>query len=81
MLVEVSVPSDFGLNNAKIKKMSTYQGRKNEVKKSWNLKNAKIVSVIIREMGMLQNLKEIIKNYPWEYYCKPTAVGSCPGLI
>ena len=46
-LVEVSVNSEFGLNNAEIKKMTKYEDLKNEVKRSWKLKSTKIVSVII----------------------------------
>ena len=47
MLIEVSVRSDFGLNNAEIKKMIKYQYLKNEVKRSWKLKSAEIVPVIV----------------------------------
>ena len=47
MLSEVSVPSDFGLNDAEIKKMIKYQDLKNEVKRSWKLKSAGMVPVII----------------------------------
>ena len=59
MFIEVSVPSDFGLNNAEIKKMTKYQDLKNEVKISWKLKHARIVQVIIGMM--MKNLKEILK--------------------
>ena len=52
ILLEVSVPSDFGLNNAEIKKMSIYQDLKNELKRSWKLKSAKIVPVINGAMGI-----------------------------
>ena len=38
---------DFGLNDAEIKKMIKYQDLKNEVKRSWKLKNAKVVPVIV----------------------------------
>ena len=34
LLIEVSVPSDFGVNNAEIKKMTKYQDLKIEVKRS-----------------------------------------------
>ena len=54
LLIEVSVPSDFGLNNAEIKKMTKYQDLKNEVKISWNLNYAKIVPVIIGATRMMK---------------------------
>ena len=65
MLNEVSVPREFGLNNAEIKKMTKYQDLKNEVKRSWNLKRSKIVPVIIGATGMMtKNLIEILKTIP-----------------
>ena len=77
MLIEVSVPSDFGLNNAEIKKMNKYQKLKNELKRSWNLKSTKIGPVIIGEEPYMiiaaeqKNDEEEpyrdLKNHPWEY--------------
>ena len=51
LLIEVSVPSDFGRNDAEIKKMSKYHDLKNGVKRSWNLESAKIVPVIDAAVG------------------------------
>ena len=53
LLIEVSEPCDFGLNNAEIKKMTKNQDLKNEVKISWKLKNAKIISVAIWATGII----------------------------
>ena len=66
MLIGVSVPSDFGRNNAEIKKMTKYQDLKNEVKRSWKLKNAKVVPMMMKNlMGMIMNnLTEILKTIP-----------------
>ena len=62
MLIEVSVPSDFGLNDAEIKKMTKYQDLKNEVKRSWKLKRSEIVPVIIGATGMMKkNLTKILQ--------------------
>ena len=47
MLIEVSVPSEFGLKNTEIKKMTKYQDLKNEVKRFWRMKSTGIVPVII----------------------------------
>ena len=60
MLNEVSVPSDFCLNNTKIKKMTKYQDLKNKVKRSWRLKSAKVVPVIVGAMGMRKNITKIL---------------------
>ena len=43
LLIEISVLSDFGLNNAEIKKMTKYQDLKNEIKRSWKLKSVEIL--------------------------------------
>ena len=68
--------SDFRWNNAEIKNMTKYQDLKNEVKRSWKLKNAKVVPVMIKTLtGMMKkNLTEILKiipgniitNYSWK---------------
>ena len=34
LLIEISLPCDFGLNNAEIKKMIKYQDLKNKIKRS-----------------------------------------------
>ena len=47
MLIEVSVPNDFGLNATEMRKMIKYQDLKNEVKRTWKLKKAEIVPVIV----------------------------------
>ena len=62
LLIEVSVPSDFCLNNTKIKKMTKYQGFKNEVKRSWKLKNAKIFQGNAKEEPHKDPT-----NHPWEH--------------
>ena len=57
--------TDFGLNDAEIKKMTKYQGINYEVKRSWKLKNAKVVPVMVGAMGMTtKNLTEILKFIP-----------------
>ena len=65
MLIEVSVPSDFGLNNAEIKKITKYLDLKNEMKRSWKLKRSEFVPVIIGAIGIMKkNLREILKTIP-----------------
>ena len=57
LLIEISVPSDFGLNNAEIKKMTKYQDLKDEIKRSWKLNSVKITPGIIKK-----NLTKILKT-------------------
>ena len=51
--------SDFGLNDAEIKKMTKHQDLKNELRRSWKLKNVKVVSVIAGAKGMIKNHTDI----------------------
>ena len=45
--------------------MTKYQDLKHEVKRSWKLKNAKVVPVMMNLMGMMKkNLTEILKTIP-----------------
>ena len=53
LLIEVSVPNDFGLNTSEIRKMTKYEDLKNEVKRTWKLKKAEIVPVIVGATGMM----------------------------
>ena len=65
MLIDVSVPNDFGLNATEIRKMTKYQDLKNEVKRMWKLKKAEIVSVIVGAPGMIKKtLPECLKIIP-----------------
>ena len=62
LLIEVSVPNDFGLNATETRKMTKYQDLKNEVKRTWKLKKAEIVPVIIGATGMIKKtLTEYLK--------------------
>ena len=71
LLIEVSVPSDFRLNNAEIKKMTKYQVLQNEVKRFWKLKNAKNCTSDHWSNGNdEEEPHRVIKNHPWEYYYK-----------
>ena len=54
LLIEVSVPNDFGLNATEMRKMIKYQDLKNEVKRTWKLKKAEIVPVIVGAAGMIK---------------------------
>ena len=61
LLIEISEHSYFVLNNAEMKKITKYQVLKNEVKRSWKLKSAEIVPVIIGATRMIKkNLTKIL---------------------
>ena len=63
LLIEVSVPNDFGLNATVIRKLTKYQDLKNEVKRTWKLKKAEIVPVIVGAKRMIKKtLTEYLKT-------------------
>ena len=64
MLIEVSVPNDFGLSATKIRKMRKYQDLKNEVKRTWKLNKSEIIPVIVGVTGMINKiLTEYLKSF------------------
>ena len=60
LLIEVSVPNDFGINDTENRKMTKYQDLKNEVKKMWKLKKTEIVPVIV---GVTEMMKKTLTEY------------------
>ena len=56
LLIEVFVPNDFGLIAAEIRKMTKYQDPKNGVKRTWKLKKAEILPVIVGATGMIKKM-------------------------
>ena len=60
LLIEVSVPNDFGLNSTEIRKTTKYQDLKNEVKRMWKLKKAEIIPVIV---GATAVIKKTLTEY------------------
>ena len=61
--------------------MTKYQDLKNEVKRSWKLKNAKVVPVTVGAMRiMMKNVTEILKTIPGNIITNELQFGSCPGL-
>ena len=46
-IIDVAVPRDSGINIAEQAKIERYQDLKREIKKIWQLKNVKIIPIII----------------------------------
>ena len=77
MLIEVLISVIFGLNDAEIKKMTKFQDLKNEVKKSWKLKNNKVGAV-----GMMKkNLTDILKTIPGNIITNYLKLEAVLGLV
>ena len=64
-LVEVSVPSDSGLNRAEREKVTKYQGLMYDMKRNWNLREISIIPVIIGATGLMKkNFKKYLASVP-----------------
>ena len=65
LLIEVSVPIDYGPIAPEIRKMTKCLDLKNEVKRMWKLMKAENVPVIVRAAGMKKKpLSEYLKIIP-----------------
>ena len=65
LLVEVSVPSDFGINAAERVKKTKYLPLCEDLKSSWRLKQIEVVPVIVGATGLVKkNLKEFCQKIP-----------------
>ena len=63
--IEVSVPSDYGLNAAERKNVTKYQDLKNDLRQTWELDDIEIVPIIIGATGLLKdNFKDLLIKVP-----------------
>ena len=65
LIIDVSVPSDYGLNRAERDKVSKYQALKNDLKTTWNLCSAEVIPVIVGATGLQKtNLVKYLEEIP-----------------
>ena len=65
MIIDVSVPNDFGINRAEREKVTKYQDLKNALKESWDLKEIDVIPVIIGATGVMKdNLQDYLDRLP-----------------
>ena len=64
-IIDVSVPNDFGINRAEREKIAKYQELKNDLRRTWRLKEIDIIPVIVGATGLLKkNLKSYLEAIP-----------------
>ena len=79
---DLEITSDFGLNNAEMKKMTKYQDLNNEIKRSWKMKSVKISPVIIGATTMIKkNLTEVLKTIPGNITTHELQLEAVRGLV
>ena len=65
LIIDVSVPKDFGINRAERDKVTKYQGLKNALKDEWKLNEISVIPVIVGATGIMKdNLESYLDNIP-----------------
>ena len=65
LIIDVSVPNDFGINRAEREKVTKYQDLKNALKEEWELNEILVVPVIVGATGIMKdNLQRYLDNIP-----------------
>ena len=65
LIIDVSVPSDYGLNRAERDKVSKYLPLKNDLMSTWNLSSAEVIPVIVGATGLQKkNLTKYLEEIP-----------------
>ena len=64
-IIDVCVPNDFGLNRAEREKVTKYQHLKNDLRDTWNLKEAEVIPVVVGATGVMKaSLKKYLDMIP-----------------
>ena len=65
MIIDVSVPNDFGINRAEREKVTKYQDLKVALKEEWNLNQIDVIPVIIGATGLMKDsLERYLSSIP-----------------
>jgi hypothetical protein len=65
LIIDVSVPSDFGLGRAEREKIIKYQDLKNDIKDTYELEECEVIPVIIGATGVVKkNLSKYLTSIP-----------------
>ena len=65
LLIEISVPSDYGLNSAERVKKTKYLPLCEDLKDSWRLRKIEVIPVIVGATGLVKkNLQQYLESIP-----------------
>ena len=59
-IINIAIPGDIGVSEKEKKKTERYQELKREIKRMWNIRSIKVISV---EVGVLCSTSMMLKNY------------------
>ena len=81
-VIEVTCPSDYGLNTAERKKISKYQDLKNDLRTTWELDDIEILPVVVGATGLIKdNFAEILKKIPGSPNVEETQLQAIKGTV
>ena len=85
IIIDVSVPNDFGINRAEREKVTKYQDLKNALRESWDLKEIDVIPVIVGATGVmkdnLQAYLDRIPGKPQRHECQTAAIRGTVSLL
>ena len=85
LIIDVSVPSDFGINRAEREKVTKYQDLKNALKDEWQLNDITVIPVIVGATGLmkdnLQSYLDSIPGMPKKYQVQIAAIRGTVSLL
>ena len=85
IIIDVSVPSDFGINRAEREKVTKYQDLKNSLRDDWDLEDISVIPVIVGATGVmkdnLQNYLDSIPGKPNKYQVQVSAIRGTVSIL
>ena len=85
LIIDVSVPNDFGINRAERDKVTKYQDLKNALKDEWELNEIAVIPVIVGATGImkdnLQSYLDTIPGKPNKYQVQVAAIRGTVSLL
>ena len=86
LIIDISVPNDFGINRAERDKVTKYQDLKNALRDEWDLQEISVIPpVIVGATGLmkdnLQSYLDTIPGKPNKYQVQVAAIRGTVSLL
>ena len=85
LIIDVSVPNDFGINRAERDKLTKYQDLKHALREEWDLKEIDVLPIIIGATGVMKdNLQAYLDRIPGKpqiHECQTAAIRGTVSLL
>ena len=85
LIIDISVPNDYGINRAEREKITKYQDLKHALKEEWDLEEIEVIPIIIGATGLmkdnLQKYLDTIPGKPKKYECQVSAIRGTVSIL